>query len=365
MTRRLLNQPMTGTLPPSKGRGAVSNRTGRFEAWQREPADDGWDSEEPGAAGPPTHLIRDSSRSIISYNDSPDVPFDRSINPYRGCEHGCVYCYARPSHAYLGLSPGLDFESRILFKPEAHELLRAELARDSYRCATVALGANTDPYQPAERKLGITRRVLEVLAECHHPVGITTKSALAERDLDILTEMAREHLVEVRVSITTMDSTLARRMEPRAASPRRRLETIRRLHEAGIPLALLFAPVIPCLNDGEMEAVLEQGWEAGCRSASYVLLRLPLEIKDLFQEWLATHYPLKAQRVLNRVRDTREGGLYDSRFGSRMAGTGEYAKLIGKRFRIACRRQGYGAPAELDISRFVPPPPRSGQLPLF
>ncbi len=356
---------MTASHPPKKGRGAVSNRTGRFEAWEREAVEDGWEYPEAEDGTPRTELIRDDSRSIISYNSSPDVPFDRSVNPYRGCEHGCVYCFARPSHAYLGLSPGLDFETRILFKPDAPELLRQELAKKSYRCATIALGANTDPYQPAERKLEITRRVLEVLRDCRHPTGIVTKSTLIERDLDILSAMAEQDLVEVRVSITTLDGELARRMEPRAAAPRRRLQTIRRLHEAGIPVGLLFAPVIPYLNDGEMETILGEARRAGCRSAGYLLLRLPLEIKDLFQEWLAAHYPLKTKRVMNRVRDTREGALYDARFGSRMTGTGEYAELLGKRFGIACRRLGYQEAATLDSSRFTRPAPRSGQLALF
>ncbi len=352
--------------PPTKGRGAVNNPTGRFEAWDREPLDDGWDNNPDTETGSPhTSLIRDDSRSIISFNDSPDVPFDRSINPYRGCEHGCVYCFARPSHAYLGLSPGLDFETRILFKPNAHELLRKELGNKNYRCATIALGANTDPYQPAERRLGLTRRLLEVLSECRHPTSIITKSALVERDLEILATMARQQLIEVRISVTTLDGELARRMEPRATAPRRRLETIRRLHQAGIPVGLLFAPVIPCLNDAEMETILEQARQVGCHSASYVLLRLPLEVKDLFQEWLKVHYPLKAKRIMNRVRDTREGALYDARFGPRMRGTGDYAELIGKRFRLACRRLGFGEPAPLDNSRFAIPHSQTSQLPLF
>ena len=356
---------MTGSYPTTKGRGAVSNRSGRFETWEREAVEDGWEHPESEADTPVTELICDASRSIISSNDSPDVPFDHSINPYRGCEHGCVYCFARPSHAYLGLSPGLDFETRILFKPNAAELLRGELAKKSYRCSVMALGANTDPYQPAERKLGITRQVLEVLRDCRHPTGIVTKSALIERDLDILSVMAEQDLVEVRISVTTLDGELARRMEPRAAAPRRRLQTIRRLHEAGIPVGLLFAPVIPYLNDGEMETILGEARKAGCHSAGYLLLRLPLEIKDLFQEWLAAHYPLKAKRVMNRVRDTREGALYDARFGSRMTGTGEYAELLGKRFRVACRQLGYEEPATLDESRFTRPGPESGQLELF
>jgi len=348
-----------------RGRGAVSNRVGRFEAWEREAEDDGWGTLETLQEGPETVLIRDTSRSILAHNQSPDVPFDRSINPYRGCEHGCVYCFARPSHAYLGLSPGLDFETRILFKPDAAALLRLELARPGYRCATIALGANTDPYQPVERRLGITRDVLEVLGECRHPVGIITKSALIERDLDLLADMARNHLVQVSVSVTTLERELARRMEPRAAAPHRRLETIRRLSEAGVPVTVLVAPVIPALNDVELETLLEAAHGAGACSASYVLLRLPLEIKDLFQEWLDTHYPLKAGRVMSRVRDTRDGRLYDPTFGKRMRGSGEYAELIAKRFRLACRRLGYGEPPALATAHFMPPPAPCGQLKLF
>jgi DNA repair photolyase len=348
-----------------RGRGAASNRVGRFEAWEREAEDDGWDTLETLQEGPETVFIRDTSRSILAHNQSPDVPFDRSINPYRGCEHGCVYCFARPSHAYLGLSPGLDFETRILFKPDAAALLRQELARPGYRCATIALGANTDPYQPVERRLGITRDVLEVLGECRHPVGIITKSALIERDLDLLADMARNHLVQVSVSVTTLDRELARRMEPRAAAPHRRLQTIRRLSEAGVPVTALVAPIIPALNDVELETVLAEAHGAGARSASYVLLRLPLEIKDLFQEWLDTHYPLKAGRVMNRVRDTRDGRLYDPTFGKRMRGSGEYAELIAKRFRLASRRQGYGEPPALTTAHFRPPSAPSSQLDLF
>lgn len=348
-----------------RGRGAISNRAGRFEAWEREADDDGWGTLEALREGPDTVFIRDTSRSILAHNQSPDVPFDRSINPYRGCEHGCVYCFARPSHAYLGFSPGLDFETRILFKPAAAALLRRELARPGYRCATIVLGANTDPYQPVERRLGITRDVLEVLGECRHPVGIITKSALIERDLDLLAHMARDRLVQVSVSVTTLDRELTRRMEPRATAPHRRLEAIRRLSEAGVPVTVLVAPVIPALNDRELETLLAEAHGAGARSASYVLLRLPLEIKDLFQEWLDTHYPLKAGRVMSRVRDTRDGRLYDPTFGKRMRGSGEYAALIAKRFRLACRRLGYDEPPALATAHFRPPSAPSGQLDLF
>ena len=356
---------MTGTPRATKGRGAASNRTSRFQAWSWEAAEDGWDSLEAEPEPSRTNLIRDSSRSVITYNESPDVPFDRSINPYRGCEHGCIYCFARPTHAYLDLSPGLDFETQILYKPDAARLLENELASPRYECAAIALGANTDPYQPAERSLGITRDILEVLQRQDHPVSIITKSALIERDLDILSAMAEKSLAEVRISVTTLDGVLARRMEPRAAAPHRRLKTIRRLSRAGVPVGVLCAPIIPYLNDNEMEGILREAREAGCRHASYILLRLPLEIKDLFQEWLELHYPFKATRVLNRVRDSRDGKLYDSQFGTRMRGTGEYAELIAKRFQIACRRMGFSVPSPLDTSRFVKPAPGSGQLPLF
>ncbi len=349
---------------PHKGRGAVSNHVGRFEAWEREAVDDGWDPREEEQP-PPTVLIPDASRGILAHNRSPDVPFDQSLNPYRGCEHGCVYCYARPTHAYLGLSPGLDFETRILHKQNAAELLRRELARPGYQCTTIALGANTDPYQPVERRLRITRQVLGVLHACRHPVGIVTKSALVERDLDILTNMAGGNLVQVSISLTTLDGQLARRMEPRAAAPRRRLETIERLSRAGIPVTVLTAPIIPALTDGELEALLEAAYQAGARSASYVLLRLPLEVKELFQEWLDVHYPLKMKRVMSLVRDTRSGRLYDPTYGSRMRGTGEYADLIRKRFLLACRRLGYADPAPLVTRRFTPPEADARQLTLF
>ena len=307
-----------------KGRGALTNATGRFERITREDFDDGWgdgpkdDREDcrveaqdlgrnrggdPDDLPPPklrTTLTPDATRRVISYNDSPDIPFDRSINPYRGCEHGCIYCYARPSHAYLGFSPGLDFETRLVFKPDAAALLRAELARPGYSCAPVALGSNTDPYQPVERDLGITRAVLEVLAECGHPVMIVTKSARVERDVDILGAMAEANRCSVAVSVTTLDRSLARRMEPRASAPHRRLETVRRLTAAGIPTGVMAAPMIPFLNDAELETILEHAREAGALGASYTMLRLPLEIADLFREWLAEHYPDRAQRVLER-----------------------------------------------------------------
>ena len=372
-------------ISPHKGRGALSNATGRFELITREDVDDGWgegreddwedhrnrrgalghDSSAPPPPKLRTTLTPDVSRRIISYNHSPDIPFDRSINPYRGCEHGCIYCYARPSHAYLGFSPGLDFETRLVFKPDAATLLRAELAKPGYTCAPVALGSNTDPYQPVERNLGITRAILEVLAECGHPVMIVTKSARVERDIDILGPMAHANRCSVGVSITTFDRTLARRMEPRASAPHRRLETVRRLTAAGIPTGVLASPMIPFVNDSELEIILERAREAGALGASYTMLRLPLEIADLFREWLAEHYPDRAERVMERVRDTRGGKDYDSTFGQRMRGTGPVAELLAKRFRLAVKRLGFPGLPALDCSGFVSPTPDRGQLALF
>ncbi|HWR87354.1 MAG TPA: PA0069 family radical SAM protein, partial [Acidiferrobacterales bacterium] len=286
------------------------------------------------------------------------------INPYRGCEHGCVYCFARPSHAWLGLSPGLDFESRLFYKPDAPELLRNELAARSYRPAPIAVGINTDAYQPGERKFKITRRILELLVECRHPFSIVTKSALIERDLDLLKEAAAHHLVSVAFSITTLDRALARRMEPRAAAPQRRLAAINTLSSAGIPVSVLVAPVIPVLTDGEMEKILEAAHAAGARTAGYVLLRLPHELKELFEAWLAAHEPSKAVHVMNRIRDTRGGKTYDSRFGVRMRGTGDYAGLLAKRFAMAERRLGFGDFPPLDVSQFRSPR-NTSQLELF
>jgi DNA repair photolyase len=354
---------MRNTPTVRRGRGATTNRVGRFERWAREEADDGWGGLDEPLPPAETVLIADESRSIVSTNDSPDVPFDRSVNPYRGCEHGCVYCFARPTHAYLGLSPGLDFETRLLYKPRAAELLTEALARPGYRCAPLVLGANTDPYQPVERRLGITRQVLEVLQAFRHPVSVVTKSSLVERDLDILAPLAEQGLAEVRVSVTTLDRGLARRMEPRATAPERRLETIRRLADAGVPVGVLFAPAIPSLNDHEMESVLAAARAAGAGSAGYVLLRLPLELEALFTEWLEAHYPGRAGRVMARVRDTRGGKAYDPTFGLRMRGTGPFAELIARRFELACRRLGYGEATALDTSRFRPP--TGGQLELF
>ncbi|QSA97350.1 PA0069 family radical SAM protein [Methylococcus sp. EFPC2] len=323
-----------------KGRGSVSNAVGRFEKLDREAIDDGWGGLDAELEPLATEVLVDSSRSVITYNDSPDIPFDRSINPYRGCEHGCIYCYARPSHTYLGYSAGLDFESRILAKPNAVELLRKELGKPSYHCAPIALGVNTDAYQPLERSHRITRQILEVLAESRHPVTLVTKSALVERDIDLLAPMAEQGLAKVYLSITTLDRKLARTMEPRAAAPQRRLETLEKLNRAGIPTGVNAAPLIPALNDHELEAILEAAHAAGARSAGYVLLRLPHEVAGLFEEWLRHHYPLKADHVLSLVQQSRDGKSYDATFHQRMTGSGAYADLIAQRFRLAIRRLG-------------------------
>ncbi|MDH3228990.1 MAG: PA0069 family radical SAM protein [Alphaproteobacteria bacterium] len=359
---------MTESLPdrPRRGRGAVGNPTGRFEAALRVAEDDGWGL---GDAEPPplrTTLAVDSARRIITRNQSPDVPFDRSINPYKGCEHGCVYCFARPTHAYLGHSPGLDFESKLYWKPDAPALLEAELRDPKYRAATLALGANTDPYQPVERERKLTRRILEVLADYRHPVGIVTKSNLVLRDLDILTAMAREGIVRVAVSLTTLDRGLARRMEPRAPTPSRRLEAISGLAASGVPVTVLAAPIVPALNDHEIDAILAAAAEAGAGAAGYVLLRLPLEVKTLFADWLGTHYPDRAKRVMSLVRQTRGGQLYQSEWGKRQTGDGAYAEQIARRFEIACRRHHlHHDHTPLDEGRFRRPPRAEDQMELL
>jgi DNA repair photolyase len=350
---------------PIKGRGAVSNASGRFESQQRETFDDGWDSPA-DETRPKTQVQPDTTRSVLVYNQSPDLPFDRSLNPYRGCEHGCVYCFARPTHAYLGLSPGMDFETRLFSKPDAAALLDNELRKPGYRCQTLALGVNTDAYQPVERKLEITRSVLAVLQRFRHPVAIVTKSALVERDIDILSEMAQDQLVSVNISVTTLDAALARKLEPRAAAPHRRLQTIRSLAEAGIPVSALVAPVIPVLTDPELEAILAAVKDAGAQSAAYILLRLPHEVSDLFQQWLQTHYPLKAEHVMTRVRDTRGGKDYDSRFGVRMRGSGAFADIIAQRFSLASKKLDL-KPREYDLDNtaFTVPSRSGDQLGLF
>jgi len=353
---------------PRKGRGAVTNPSGRFESERRHAVDDGWDLDDDL---PPlrTSVTDEACRTVISRNSSPDIPFEQSINPYRGCEHGCVYCFARPTHAYLGLSPGLDFESVLFAKADAPALLEKELRKPGYRCRTIMLGANTDPYQPIERTRRITRGILEVLAAYDHPVAIATKSALVTRDIDILAPMAERGLASVGVSVTTLDRTLARTLEPRAATPGKRLRAIGALSAAGIPAAVMAAPMIPFLNDAELEGILEAAADAGATGASYILLRLPLELKELFAEWLQAHAPGKADRVLNQMRRCRKGMLYVSDFSSRMRGTGAYADLLAKRFRVACRRLGLkaGRAADfgLDCGRFRVPPRPGDQLSLL
>jgi DNA repair photolyase len=349
-----------------KGRGAVSNRSGRHEVEARAPFDDGWGSLDEPAPAITTTVRAERTTRILSRNDSPDIPFDRSINPYRGCEHGCVYCFARPTHAYLGLSPGLDFESKITSKPDAPAALRAELSKPGYRCQTIALGANTDPYQPVERELGITRQLIEVLREHDHPVSVITKSNLIVRDLDLLADMASRNLASVMISITTLDRALARRMEPRAPTPERRLQTVAALARAGVPVGVLASPMIPALNDAELDRILDESARAGARSAGYILVRLPLEIKELFAEWLGAHYPDRAERVLHLIRDTRGGTLYQSEFGVRMRGQGAYADMLAQRFQVASRRSGLDGPMPpLDCSRFRPPARPTRQLALF
>lgn len=349
-----------------KGRGTVSNTVGRFEQYERVEEDDGWDNLDTEPESRKTEVIIDSTRTIINWNDSPDVPFDRSINPYRGCEHGCTYCFARPSHTYLGFSAGLDFESKILVKPEAAKLLRKELAKPSYKCAPMGMGTNTDPYQPLERKYGITRSILEVLAEYKHPVSIVTKNSMVERDIDILAPMAAQGLARVFVSITTLDKELCRTLEPRAAAPHRRLATIRALHEAGIPVGVMTAPIIPVLTDTEMESILELAKDAGASSAGYVFLRLPLEVAPLFEEWLKTYYPLKATHVMSIVKQSRGGKAYNTAFHERMRGNGLFAEMITQRFKLATARLGLNLNrAPMNTSLFSPPKLSGTQASLF
>jgi DNA repair photolyase len=342
---------------PVKGRGAPSNVEGRYETESRERFDDGWAGEEEVPPRLETVITTETAKSIIARNESPDIPFEQSINPYRGCEHGCVYCYARPSHAYLGLSPGLDFETRIFAKTNAAELLRKELSAPGYRCRVISLGANTDPYQPVERERRITRSILEVLVEFQHPFTIVTKSALVERDVDLIGPMAAKNLARVFVSVTNLDPELARKLEPRAAAPYRRLEAIRRLTTAGVPCGVLVAPIIPFLNDGDLESILEAAAEARATWAGYIVLRLPHELKGLFKDWLERHYPLRADRIMARIRDLRGGKENDPRFGARMEGVGEYAELMRLRFERTCRRVGLesGGRTELDTGVFRVP----------
>lgn len=361
-------QQMLPTAAPgsARGRATHSNASGRHECFSRVLTDDGWGSLDEEAPPLRTTVLKDATRTIITRNKSPDISFDRSINPYRGCEHGCVYCFARPTHAYLGLSPGLDFESTLYMKPNAAALLEAELRNPNYRPRPIAMGTNTDPYQPIERKHRVTRSLLEVMSRYRHPVTIVTKSNLITRDIDILGPMAERGLAKVALSVTTLDRKLARRMEPRAATPERRLDAIGLLARAGVPAAVMVAPVIPALNDHEIEAILGRAAKAGATSAGYIVLRMPLEIKDLFRDWLASQYPDRAAHVINLVRDMRGGKDYDADWGSRMVGTGAYAKQIGQRFRLAAKRLGLDRPRrDLDISQFKPPPKPGDQMDLW
>jgi DNA repair photolyase len=349
-----------------KGRGVASNVPGRFDSLRLEQTDDGWYQDEIVESLTET-VLPDRARSVITSNDSPDVGFEVSINPYRGCSHGCVYCFARPSHAYLGLSPGLDFETKLFYKADAVKILEAELAKPKYVCKPIALGINTDGYQPVEKRLEVTRGILAVLARCRHPVTIVTKSALIIRDLDLLAELARHRLVSVMLSITSLTSEIKRTLEPRTASPQARLRVIQQLAEAGIPVGVLVAPVIPAITDHEMEEILSAARAAGATRAGYVLLRLPHEVKILFREWLADHYPDRAKHVMSLINQARGGKDYDSQFGTRMSGTGAYAELLGTRFELAKRKLGFAGSREryeLDTSLFRPPTPDSPQLTL-
>ena len=350
-----------------KGRGAASNSEGRFETTAREAVDDGWEREAEPAPHPATTVNEERARSIISRNESPDIPFEQSINPYRGCEHGCIYCYARPSHAYLNLSPGLDFETKLFVKTNAAELLRAEWAKPGYRVSPINLGANTDPYQPIERRYRITRQILEAMLEHRHPVSIVTKNAMVERDLDLLAPLARQNLVYVFVSVTSLDNKLASKLEPRASAPHRRIEAIRVLSEAGVPCGVLVAPIIPMLTDRWMEQILERARDAGAQMAGYTILRLPWELKTLVREWLELHFPERAEHVLSLVRQMRGGRDNDPRFGKRMRGEGEFAELIRQRFAIATRKfdLSRGRNLTLDCASFIAPRKATPQGELF
>ena len=360
-----MNDPAQKTV---KGRGALSQPKLRFESWSREADGDYRDYAEENDELPSfkTEVREDPARSIISYNESPDIPFDRSINPYKGCEHGCIYCYARPAHAYLGLSPGLDFETKLFYKPNAAILLRQELSKPSYRPALIALGANTDPYQPIEKRLGVTRAILEVLNEFNHPVAIVTKSALVERDINILSSMAKRNLARVFLSIGTLDHTISRHLEPRTSAPLRRMQAVQALSTANIPTGVMVAPVIPALTDKDIEAVLEAAKANGAQSAAYILVRLPHEVKTLFAEWLAQHFPQRAAHVMSIIRQMRGGKDNDPNFVSRMRGEGEFALLLAQRFRNACVRLKLNQDRPpLDFSQFRVPQASNPQLSLF
>ncbi|MCG8908445.1 PA0069 family radical SAM protein [Pseudomonas sp. DP-17] len=352
---------MSTSLPP-RGRGTASNPHNRFAPTTSVPVDNDWYDEVPKPQV--TEIRSERAKSVISRNQSPDLPFDRSINPYRGCEHGCIYCYARPSHAYWDLSPGLDFETKLIAKTNAAEVLEEELSRKGYVCAPINLGANTDPYQPIERQQRLTRQILEVLLRYRHPVTIVTKGSLILRDLDLLAELAKQNLVAVMISLTTLDDELKRILEPRAAAPSARLRAIRVMREQGIPVGVLCSPMIPMVNDRELEALLEAAHEAGAQSASYMMLRLPREVGPLFEEWLAAHYPQRASHVMSLIRQVRGGEIYDSRFGHRFRGEGPFADLLAKRFEVALRRLGLNRRGNfgLDCTAFAPP---RSQMSLF
>jgi DNA repair photolyase len=358
-------------LPPPdpflrlRARGSATNQSGRFEPYGREVENDGWDIPEEERLLK-TEVAEERPRSMLNYIRSPDLSFDRTLNPYRGCEHGCCYCFARPTHAYLGLSPGLDFETRLTARPTAPEVLARELGRKGYVCRPIAIGTNTDPYQPIEARYRIMRRMLQVLSDWNHPVAIVTKGAMIERDIDILSDLAGRGLVKVGISVTTLDAGLSRRLEPRAPTPARRIAAIRALSAAGVPVRVMVAPVIPVLTEPELEAILTAAAEAGAQAASWILLRLPLEVAPLFRDWLARHEPLKAGHVLNRLREMRGGADYDAEWGKRMTGEGVHARLIAHRFAVATRRLGLaGALPPLDGSRFGPPERPGDQLSLF
>jgi len=342
----------------TKGRGAVTNLTGRYETQITEAIDDGWWQDDEPVQAEVTHVTHEYAKTILTRNQSPDLPFSVSLNPYRGCEHGCIYCFARPTHAYLGLSPGLDFETRLFAKVNAAELLRTELAAPSYIPSSIALGVNTDAYQPCERKLQLTRQVLEVLQETKHPVGLITKSSLIERDIDLLSAMAKEQLVVAAITITTLDPAISRTLEPRAASPARRLKTIQRLADAGIPVSVSVAPIIPFVTDQDLENILKSAVEAGATCAGYTILRLPWEVNPLFQQWLDVHFPDRAERVMNRIRDMRGGKDYDASFGARMRGEDLWADMIRQRFEKALARLDIKKSSRfnwLDTSKFRKP----------
>jgi DNA repair photolyase len=347
------------------GRGAVGNPAGRYERFNAQMVDDGWlnlADDEPEDEKIRTQLFIDTTKTVINDVKTPDLAGMRTINPYRGCEHGCIYCFARPSHSWLGMGAGLDFETKIFYKPDAPEILRRELSAKNYEVRPISLGSNTDCFQPVERELRLTRRIMEVLSECNHPLGIVSKSALVARDIDLLAPMAKKHLAHVCISITTLDPQLSRVMEPRAAAPWKRLATIRALTSAGIPVTVMVAPMIPALNDMEMEKIMEAAWEAGARSAHYTLVRLPYEVKDLFTEWLHTHRPDRAEHVLSLVRETRGGKLYDADLSQRRRGSGVYSDLIAQRFALARKRFGFNQDDwEYDLTLFRPPE-RDGQM---